>query len=238
MKAVLLAVLLMVSFTSVCIGQQFKQGDTVEIEVLIDSTGARGWRLAEVSEARIAQRSYSIKTFGGKTYVIPFLNQERWLRKPIATSIVTSSPVKVLDSTRQSSATKAITTAPAIIQPPVTYIDCKSTVDGLKQRIRDDIWKVFPDIDNVLISYVSIKENNAYKSSNTANVKSGAAIHPFAAEYYVDVIMVGKKDGAKSRKRWLYKRDYIFFENTQGSCDYTITKDEKQELPPETLPDR
>jgi hypothetical protein len=194
----------MVLFSFLVNAQQFRKGETVEVDVNRSSDGNIKWLMARVIDINVESHEYVVKASDRQLYNIPFAKEESWIRRP------KEKPNKLMLVANDS------------------LHNCYATIDLVKQKIREDLSEEYSDHDSITITYNSIDQLESYKNIDDDFGLMGSMVYPFKVDMMVRLVTISN-DGVQKTVNAQVKKKYLIYQNTKGICDMAVgDRDEKK----------
>lgn len=188
----------MVVLTSLMVhAQSFRRGDAVEYSV---QAGANKWFRGRIVEVNKAEKCYVVRGEDQQNYQIQFSKEETGIRRPV----------------------EALTAKMAMIPER----NSTSSLETLKEKVKEEFESDFRDYDSVSLVYNSIEPQKAIRNTDPDFGKPDTDIYPFTVDLTVRLVTIGK-DGQARRLNWQFKRKYLLFQGRTGIWQITVAeKDE------------
>lgn len=154
------------------------------------------WLLARVIDINLDQKKYVVKASDRKTYTIPFIKEESWIRKP----------EEKLFNTRLTED---------------SIHNCYATVEMVKHLLKQELTDEFSQYDSVSITFNAVDPAKEYKNMDDDFGLPGSMIYPFKVDMMVRLVSV-ESDGVQKVMKANLKRKYLLYQNLKGICDIAI----------------
>lgn len=185
-------------FGLVANAQVYKKGDVVELKKNLSTD--LNWINARIVEVDIEAKNYVVRSTDNKQFNIPFSKEDSWLRRPV----------------QALNASMAVQTTSAPI----------STLDLVKEKIKEEFEDDFSEYDTVTVTYNTVDPEKTFSNKDADLGKIGGQVHPYKVDLTVRLVSINK-DGTQKKINWNFKRKYLLFQTKAG--DYEITVVDKEE---------